>query len=125
MKSKTVMMVASVIGMIFGIGYMLIPTTMLGFYGATTDAVGILLGRFFGGSMLGFAVLLWGARNAQESDARRAIELGLFVSFVVAFALSLISQLSGLMNVLGWGAVAVFLIFALAFGYLRFFKPGA
>ena len=60
MKSNTVMTVASVIGMIFGIGYMLIPTTMLGFYGASTDAVGILLGRFFGGSMLGFAVLLWG-----------------------------------------------------------------
>ena len=49
--------------------------------------------------------------------ARRAIILNLFVYDVIAFVAMLLIQLSGGMNLLGWGIVAIYFFFALGFGY--------
>lgn len=125
MKLNTVMIAASILGVIFGLGFALMPAAALNLYDASTNDVGLLLARFFGGSMLGFATLLWSARNAAESDARRAIVQGLFVSFLIALIVSLFAQVNGVLNALGWLGVAIFLFFTLAFGSFQFIRPGA
>jgi hypothetical protein len=124
MKLNTVMTAGSILGVIFGLGFTLMPAAALGLYDANTNDVGLLLARFFGGSMLGFAALLWSARNAADSEARRAIGLGLFVSFLIALVISLFAQVNGVLNALGWLGVAIFLFFTLAFGYFQFLRPG-
>jgi len=39
------------------------------------------------------------------------------------FVVALINQLSGLVNALGWSTVALYLLFALGYGYFQFKKP--
>ena len=80
------------------------------------------MGRLFGSALIGFALLTWMARNATDSDARRAIVLALFISECIGFIVTLIGQINNVVNVLGWSSVAIYLLLALGFGYFQFFK---
>ena len=73
--------------------------------------------REYGAALLGNLMITWFARNAAESVARRAIVLDLFVYDAIALIATLLIQISGGMNLLGWGIVAIYLFFTLTFGY--------
>lgn len=73
--------------------------------------------RLFGAALLAFAILTWTARNAPDSDTRRAILLALFVGDSMGFIVSLIGQLGRVVNALGWSTVLIYLLLALGFGY--------
>jgi hypothetical protein len=79
----------------------------------------------FGAALLAFAVLTWTAKDAPDSDARRAILLAMFVGDCVGFVVSLRGQLGSVMNALGWSTVVIYLLLALGFGYFSFAKPKA
>jgi uncharacterized membrane protein YfcA len=117
MKLKNWMSAAGVICLVFGIGFVILPVPLLSFYGLSTEQVGIFMTRLFGGAFIPLGLLLWLARNTTESITQRAFALALFVGNVIGFIISLMTQLSGIVNVLGWSTVALYLIFALGFGY--------
>ena len=125
MKLNALMVVNAIVAGLFGIGFVLVPAQLLSQYGITTDAPFDLVGRLFGAALIGFAVLTWSARNASDSDARRAILLALFVADVIGFVVALIGQLGGVVNTLGWSTVAIYLLLAMGFGYFRFAKQPA
>jgi hypothetical protein len=125
MKLNALMVVNAIVAGLFGIGFVLVPAQLLSQYGITTDAPFELVGQLFGAALIGFAVLTWAARNATDSDARRAILLGVFVCNVIGFVVALIGQLGGVVNTLGWSTVAIYLVLALGFGYFRFLKQAA
>ena len=125
MKLGTVLTVNAIIALLFGLGFVLAPAATLAPYGLTTDDSGILVARLFGAAVLGYAVLTWSARNSEESAARRAIVLALFLSFGIGLVVSLVGQLSGLVNALGWSTVAIYLVFTLGYGYFQFAKPSS
>jgi len=78
------------------------------------------VGQLFGASLLSFAVITWLARNATASPVRGAIVLALFIGDAIGFVVSLIAQMKGFANALGWLTVAIYLLLALGFGYLQF-----
>lgn len=77
----------------------------------------VFAAREYGASLIGNLMLTWFARNAIESDARRAIILGLCVYDAIGFVITLISQITGVLGPLGWFAMAIYLFFAIGFGY--------
>jgi len=81
--------------------------------------------QLFGAALLAFAVLTWTARNAPDSDTRRAILLAMVVGDGIGFIVSLIGQLGGVMNALGWSTVVIYLLLAVGFGYFCFAQPKA
>ena len=125
MKLNALMVVNAIVAGLFGIGFLVVPAQLLSQYGITTDAQFEMVGQLFGAALIGFAVLTWAARNATDSDARRAILLGIFVCNAIGFVVALIGQLGGVVNTLGWSTVAIYLMLALGFGYFRFAKQAA
>ena len=125
MKLGTLMTINAVFALLFALGFLLVPGYLLSAYGASADAELVQMARFFGSAMLGYALLTWFARNAEQSAARRAIVLSLGVSFGIGFIVALQGQLSGVVGTLGWLTVALYLFFALAYGYLEFFRKEA
>ncbi len=117
MKLKNWMSAAGVICLVFGIGFVILPVTLLSFYGISTERGGILMTRLFGGAFIPLGLLLWFNRNTTEPTTQRAFAIALFVGNVIGVIVSLMSQLSGTANALGWSTVALYLIFALGFGY--------
>ncbi len=123
MKLTTLFIVYAVVSAAFGLAFVFVPETSLALYGITLGPGGILIARLFGAALLEFALLSWLARNAGDSEARKAIILAIFVGEAVGFIVALFGQLSGVVNALGWSTVAVYLLLALGFGYFPFMKP--
>jgi len=123
MKLSTLFTFNAIVSLLFGLTFILVPETAMSFYGATLSPGEVLIARLFGGTLLGISVLTWSARNAGDSDARKAIILSRFVCETLGFIAALIGQLAGAVNALGWSTVAIYFVFALAFGYFQFMKP--
>ncbi|MFC1819802.1 hypothetical protein ACFLZG_01790 [Thermodesulfobacteriota bacterium] len=120
MKLSTLMVITSIVALLFGLAFVFVAGTLMSFYGVSLSPGGLIVARLFGAALLGFAVLTWSARNAEESKARSAIILALFISDTIGFIVALIGQLSGVLNAFGWSTVIIYLLLALGFGYFQF-----
>lgn len=123
MKLSTLFTINAIIAAIFGLTFVLVPETSFSLYGFNLSPGGIIIARLFGAALLGYAVLTWFARNAGESEARKAIILAMVFSETVSFIVALLAQFSGAVNALGWSTVIIYLFLALGFGYFQFIKP--
>ncbi|HLA96821.1 MAG TPA: hypothetical protein VJL34_00085 [Anaerolineales bacterium] len=120
MKVSTLFPINAVVAVVFGLGFIFAPVWLLSLYGVTADAPLAYVGQLLGAAFLSFAVITWMARNAPASPVRSAIVLALFVGDAIGFIVSLLAQLKGFANALGWSTVAIYLLLALAFGYVQF-----
>jgi len=124
MTLKTLMTIKAAIVVVFGIGFVLIPETIMSYYDVRLNPGGAVMTQYFGAAFILLGIILWFARNASRSDvALKAIILAVVVGDVIGFIVALMAQLDGVMNGLGWTSVALYLIFALGFGYFQFIKP--
>ena len=124
MKFNTLMSIKGVICLFFGIGMVLLPTTMMSFYGVTLDAGGTVMTQLFGQAFFLLGLLLWLMRNTSDSSTVKAFSISLFLGDAVGVVVSLMAVLSGVMNALGWTTVALYLVIGLGFGYF-WLKPPA
>ena len=125
MKLKTLMIINAIVAIVFGVTFVIVPAQAYSLYDMTANAQLNLMGQLFGASLIGFALLTFMARNATDSDARRAIVLALFVADGIGFVVALIGQLGNVVNAFGWSTVAIYLLLSLGFGYFQFFKPAS
>lgn len=123
MSLKNQMIIKAVVCLGFGILLLAIPDTLLSIFGTTLGAGGMFTAREYGSSLFGNLFLCWFARNSEESDARKAIILGLFVYDLIAFVMTTITVIAGVLNPLGWSIVLVYLFFTLGFGYFLIKPP--
>jgi len=117
MKLKTLLILKAIVCLCLGIPILLVPNFIYSIFGATLAAGGVFAAREYGASMMGNLMLTWFARNSQESDARWAIILALFVYDAIGVIVTLVAILSGALNPLAWLVVALYLFLALGFGY--------
>lgn len=117
------MIIKAVVCLGFGILLLAIPDTLLSIFGTTLGAGGMFTAREYGSSLFGNLFLCWFARNSEESGARKAIILGLFVYDLIAFVMTTITVIAGVLNPLGWSIVLVYLFFTLGFGYFLIKPP--
>ena len=123
MKFKHLMVIKALVCLAFGILLLIIPDRLLSIFGATLSAGGIFTAREYGAALFGNLFLCWFAKNAAESDARRAIILALFVYDLIGFVVTVITIVSGVLNPLGWLIVFVYLFFTVGFGYFLVNPP--
>ena len=125
MKLKTLMIINTIVAIVFGITFVIVPAQVYSLYDITADERLIYMGRLFGAALLGFGLLTWMARNSTDSDARKAILYALFTSDCIGFVVALIGQINNVVNALGWSTVGIYLLLALGFGYFQFVKPAS
>jgi hypothetical protein len=116
------MVIKAVVCVGFGPLLLFWPGPLLTLLGSSFGPGAAITAREYGAALLGNFMLTWFARNADESVARRAIIWDLFLYDAVALVAILLIQISGGMNLLGWGIVAIYLFFAVGFG--SFLLPG-
>ena len=123
MSFKNLMIIKAIVCLAFGILLLALPDMLLSIFGATLGGGGMFTAREYGSSLFGNLFLCWFARNAEESDARRAIILALFVYDLIAFIMTAITVISGILNPLGWLIAFVYLFFTLGFSYFLVKPP--
>jgi hypothetical protein len=123
MKLGTLLVVAAVIGAVYGIAFVVATGPLLSLFGITLDKAGTLVAQLFGGALIALAVVNWFARNVTDPEARQAVIFGNLAGDVVGFVVILLGQLAGITNALGWSSVAIYLVLALGFAYVQFMQP--
>jgi hypothetical protein len=117
MKFQTLMIIKAVVCLALGVPILLAPIFLYSLFGASLNPGGVFAAREYGASLIGNLMLTWFARNAVESEARRAIALALCVYDAIGFVITLMAIFAGALGLLGWFAAAIYLFFAVGFGY--------
>ncbi len=123
MSFKNLMVIKALVCLAFGILLLSIPAELISIFGATLGDGGMFTAREYGSALLGNLFLCWLAKSAGESEARKAIIVALFIYDLIAFIMSAITVISGVLNPLGWSIVFIYLFFALGFGYFLVKPP--
>ena len=123
MKFSTLLVVNAVVALVYGIGLVLLPSTLLSIYGVTPGPAVNLASQLFGVELLHVGLICWFARKVSDSPAQRAIIIASLIGQVIGLVVSLMGTLSGVFNAVGWSAVAIYLVLALGYAYLQFMKP--
>jgi hypothetical protein len=122
MKLSTFLVIAGVLGLVFGVPFALGPAQMASLYGVTLEGGSLVVARLFGAALIQIGLISLLARNVTASEMKQAITLSGVVGAGVGFIAALLGQLAGLANALGWSTVAIYLLLALGFGYFQFMR---
>lgn len=122
MNLRTFFTVAAVVALAFALGLILMPAFMTATYGFGTSTSEILLARYFGVELLVLGIIYWLAKDFTGANARPLI-MGSLIGNAVGTYFALMGTLAGVMNSVGWSAVAVYLLLGLGFAYFQFMAP--
>jgi hypothetical protein len=123
MKLRHLFIVNIFIAIFFGGTCTFFPRFVYSLYGIVPDGAAIWASRLTGGSILGFATLMWFGIKTTSSESRRAIALALLVQDTVGFIASLVFQLKEEVNIFGWFSLAIYGVLALAYAYFLLIRP--
>ncbi len=104
------------INLAFGAGLLIAPALLLSLYGMRLDATATLLARLFGAACLGLGAVQFFARNAPRGSLQSLLVGVCAVADLIGFAVALIAQLTGVMDLMGWGVVAIYAFAGFGFG---------
>ncbi len=117
MKLKTLLLANAFVNTIVGIGLVLVPGSVLGLF-VQMPMYNLLGSQLLGTNLIGFAVLNFLARNAEEGDALlRPILVANLAANAIGFILALIVQLGGTATAINWITVLIPLLFAMGYSY--------
>ncbi len=125
MKLKILFITTAVCAVVFGVAFVIIPTELYSLYAVDSTEGLNYMGQLFGAALIGLGLIAWFARNATDSDARKAIVLSFFIADGIGFIVALIGQLNSIVGPLGWLTVAIYLLLTIGFGYNQFSKPSS
>ena len=125
MSYRAVLGLAGLVSLAFGLALVLAARWMMALYAVHLTSGAVVVTHLLGASLLGFTALAWYGRSVTDAGGRRAVVMANLVGDSLGFALALRGQLSGDIGQLGWSTVAIYLVLALAFGYLQFVRPAA
>jgi hypothetical protein len=120
MSFRTLLLVAGLLALGFGAGFLALPAPLLSFYGVTTDSAGLFMSRFFGAALVELGLVLWFARGATDRSLQRAIALAGTLGSVVGLCVAVYGQLAGLVNGMGWSSVAIYAALLLGYASIAF-----
>ena len=118
MTFRTLLVIKAAVCLVFGLFLLLAPAMLLDLLGTPLNDGGTFTAREYGAAIIGTLMLTWFAKNAKAADARGAILLDHFIYDLIGMIVTSSVVISGVLNVLGWSIVVVYLFFAVGSGYL-------
>ena len=81
-----------------------------------------MIAQLFGAALIVIALMLWFVKGVESLETHDAITLGVCIGDLIGGIIAVIAVFGGVVNALGWITVAIYLLLAAGFGYLRFVK---
>ena len=107
MKLDSFLMLATLVAAVFGLAFLLAPSQLVAMYGVTLTPATEVIGRIAGSVILGFAIVFWGARNGNGTEAFKAVMTAGLIANALDALILLHATVSGLVNGFGWLQVLI------------------
>jgi hypothetical protein len=108
MRLNTLLLIAGVLALVFGLSFLLVPGAVLPLYGIEPAAGTILMSRFFGVALVNLGLAVYLLREVREATAQRGLVLAGVVGSAAGLAVAMMGQFGGLVNVMGWSTVGIY-----------------
>ena len=125
MRLGTLLRLAGLLALAFGIGFLFAPARVLAMYGVAAEPTVVLMARFFGSALIQLGLVFYLIRDVSDPTTRRGVVLGSFLGSLAGFVVSLTAQFWGLVNNFGWSSVAIYGLLLLGYGSFVFGRPQA
>jgi hypothetical protein len=123
MRLRTLLLIAGLLALAFGLCFLIAPHAMLRLYGIAPDPAIALMARFFAAALLQIGLLLYLVRDVADPRTQRGVVLGSFIGALTGLVVALTGQFWGLVNSLGWSTVAIYGFLLVGYGTFIFGKP--
>lgn len=118
MTFRMLLLIKAAVCLVFGLSLLLAPGMLLNLLGTALNDGGTFTAREYGAALIGTLLLTWFAKDVKAADARGAILLDLLIYDLIGMVVTSLAVLSGVLNVLAWAIVVVYLFFTAGSGYL-------
>jgi hypothetical protein len=125
MRLRTLLLIGGLLGLVFGIGFLLGPRPMLTLYGVSADPPVVLLARFFGAALVQVGLVFYLIRDVGDPKTQRGVVIGSFIGSVAGLVVALTGQFWGLVNQFGWSTVAIYALLTFGYGSIMFGRPAS
>jgi len=105
MRPNTLFLIAGVLALAFGLGFLLVPAAVLPVYGAPTDAPTVLMSRFFGVALLQLGLTLYLLREVRDAATVRPLALAGVVGSVCGALVAAMGTMNHVTNGMGWSTM--------------------
>jgi hypothetical protein len=123
MQLRNLLLIAGLIALVFGLGFLLVPRSVLGLYGVPAEPTTVLISRFFGAALVQLGLVLYLIRDVGDTRTQRGVVIGSFIGSVAGLVVALTGQFWGLVNQLGWSSVLIYGLLTLGYGSFVFGRP--
>jgi len=118
MTFRTLLITKAIVCLVFGLFLLLAPTALFKLLGTELNEGGTFAAREYGAALIGTLLLAWFGKNVKAVDARGAILIDLFIYDLIGMIVTSAVVIDGVLSVLGWSIVVVYLFFTVGSGYL-------
>lgn len=123
MRTKTLLSITAALMLFFGTGFILLSRPVFSIYGVALDPAGVMLARVAGAAIFSLGALAWLGRNSSMPEVTRVVVVTLCCFFVIKSIVTLVAQLTGVFNVLGWSILLIDVPLAVLFAREVFYRP--
>jgi hypothetical protein len=120
MRLATLLLIAGLLALVFGIGFLFAPRVLLPLYGVSPDPPVVLMARFFGGALVQIGLVWYLIRDVGDLRTQRGVVIGSFIGSLAGLVVALTAQFWGLINSLGWSTVAIYGLLLIGYGSFVF-----
>jgi hypothetical protein len=122
-NTKWLFTFGGVIALVYGIGDLFFTEFFFSIYGSKTDATGMNLAHFLGMTNITLGLVILALRDLTDRAIVRKVCTGAAVGLFMGIFVAVEAVLTGGLNQLGWGLVAVYIILAAWCGYVAIANP--
>ncbi len=123
MRLRSLLLLGMAVALLFALGLLLGPATVLKFFGLTQGKTEVFLAQSIGTGLIGYGILSWFAKDF-EPKALLGTTMALMIGAIVGFVVTLLAMLSQVTRTAsGWLIVVIFFLFAAGLAYFQFMGP--
>jgi len=125
MSYKFLFVINALVAVAFGLGFLFKPDVVLPFFGVTEQyAATVWMSRFFGSAMFALGLVLWFAKDADET-VQRGTSWGLLISTLIGLVLTIMAATSSnaVLRKNSWIPIVIYVLFGIGYVFMIFFRP--
>ncbi|HJS17723.1 MAG TPA: hypothetical protein VJ785_03175 [Anaerolineales bacterium] len=122
MNYRILFLINSFIAFLLGAAFLFVPSMAMERFGVDNYASTRLVAQFFGAAMVALGLLLWFVKDVGNESMQRGMGIALLVGAVAGLTVTALGTAAGTLRVNGWMAILFYVLLAVGYAFLVFFR---